>query len=51
MKKRVFIWIISHLLVASVVTDWMRREGRTEEEAKLVGHAAGAAAGYFLSRA
>jgi hypothetical protein len=49
--KTVVIWAIAHLIIASMVTDWMREQGKTEEEAKFAGHLAGAATGYALTRA
>jgi hypothetical protein len=48
--KRILIWAIAHLIIASIVADDLRRRGKTEDEAKLGGHVAGSASGYLLSR-
>lgn len=49
-SKRILIWAIAHLIIASIVADDLRRRGKTEDEAKLGGHLAGTASGYLLSR-
>ena len=47
--KTILIWVVAHVVIASLVTEELLRQGRTEEEAKVVGHVAGTAAGYVLS--
>jgi hypothetical protein len=49
MEKRILIWAVAHLLVATWVVDELRKQGKSEQEAQLGGHMAGAAAGFVLS--
>jgi hypothetical protein len=48
-NKTFLIWAVAHLLVASLVVQEMRKRGKSEQEAQLAGHAAGAVSGYVLS--
>jgi hypothetical protein len=49
MSKKIVIWAVAHLLIASWVVQEMRRRGKSESEAKTAGHAAGAIAGLVLA--
>lgn len=51
MSKKLFIWAVAHLVVASWVADEMRKQGKDEQEAQLAGHAAGAVAALVLTSA
>lgn len=44
------IWLLAHVVIASVVTDELRKRGKTEDEARLGGHLAGGVSGFVLTR-
>jgi len=48
-EKRILIWVIAHVVVASIVMGEMRRRRKPEREIKIAGHLAGSVAGLFLS--
>ncbi|MGH2881981.1 MAG: hypothetical protein ACRDPA_04650 [Solirubrobacteraceae bacterium] len=49
--KTLFIWVLAHVVIASVVMDEMRKRGKSDQDARLAGHAAGSLAGLVLSSA
>ncbi|MHB8642343.1 MAG: hypothetical protein ACYDA3_05615 [Gaiellaceae bacterium] len=49
--KRILIWAFAHIVIASLVIQEMRKRGKTEQDARKAGHAAGTVAGFVLSSA
>ncbi len=47
--KKVAIWVVAHVVVYTIVTNILREQGMTEDEAKLGGHIAGGVTGLVLS--
>lgn len=48
-EKKLIIWVVAHLIIASLVIQEMRKQGKTEGQAKFFGHLAGSVSGLVLS--
>lgn len=48
--KRIVLYLLAHVVIAGLVAEDLRRQGKSEQEAQLGGHIAGSVSGLVLTR-